>query len=287
MVQPTKIALCAVAKNEAPYIDEWIAFHVLQGVSEFLIFDNDSTDGTKQALARAARQVPVAVVDWPSQNHDEMQRLAYREGATRLAGRADWVAFVDIDEFLFSSRENSLPAELAQFGPEVGAIAVGHRVFGSSGYTDYAPDLVTSRFVRCARPDHPQAQWFKTIARPALIDSFDSAHSVVLREGAYLLADGTPLHRDDPDWHPGHADRVGRGAISLFHYMTKSLQEYRWKQLRFRDKNMDYRYTDEFFHEHDAIGDEMEDDALRRFAAPIRAMMSRWRDDRSPAAASA
>jgi hypothetical protein len=32
-----------------------------------------------------------------------------------------------------------------------------------------------------------------------------------------------------------------------------------------------------FFHEHDNIGNEMENDELRRLADPIRAMVSQWR----------
>lgn len=277
MTQSTKLAICAIAKNEALYVEEWIAFHFLQGVSEILIFNNESTDGMGEMLGRVARHVPVSVVDWPNcANYDETQMEAYRQGARRLASHADWVAFIDIDEFLFSSRSYLLPEELTQFGPEVGAIAVGHRIFGSSGQVHYAPELVTSRFVRCATHDHPQSQWFKTIARPSLIETFDSAHSVVLKAGAYQLADHTPLRRDDPGWHPGHADRVGRGVISIFHYMVKSLEEYRWKQLRFRDKMLEYRYTDEFFREHDEIGNEMENDELLRFAERIRTMVLGW-----------
>jgi hypothetical protein len=170
-----------------------------------------------------------------------------------------------------------LPAELARFGPEVGAIAVGHRIFGSSGQAAYTPDLVTSRFTRCARADHPQSQWFKTIARPECVAAVDSAHSVQLRSGSYLMADHRPLQRDNIGWHPGHADRVGHGAIALHHYMVKSLEEFRWKQIRFHGKGLDQRYTDDFFREHDAIGNETENHELVRFADPIRAMISRWR----------
>src|SRR5208283_5168867 len=104
MTELAKLAICAVAKNEAVYLPEWIAFHSLQGVSDFLIFDNQSTDNTKEVLAQIARHVPVSVVDWPGDNYYKMQMDAYREGAERLIGRVDWVAFIDIDEFLFSSR---------------------------------------------------------------------------------------------------------------------------------------------------------------------------------------
>jgi hypothetical protein len=275
MINPPKLAICALAKNESLYVEEWIAFHFLQGVSEILIFDNESTDNMGDILARVALHVPVNVIDWMGGHYDQMQVEAYREGTKRLTGQADWVAFIDIDEFIFSSRDCSLPEELAEFGPEVGAIAVGQRIFGSSGQTTYAPELVTSRFVKCARPDHPKSQWFKTIARPALIDTVDTAHSVILRAGAYLHASRAPLQRD-PELHPGYADRVGHGTISLFHYTVKSLEEYCWKQLRFGDKKLEY-YTNEFFHEHDQIGSEMENDELSRFADRIRAIISRWR----------
>jgi hypothetical protein len=115
------------------YVEEWVAFHFLQGVSEILIFDNESTDATRE-LTRVARHVPVSVVDWPGRDYYDIQTAAYRDGVKRLTERADWVAFIDIDEFLFSSRQHSLPEELAEFGPEVGAVAVGHRIFGSGGH---------------------------------------------------------------------------------------------------------------------------------------------------------
>jgi hypothetical protein len=91
------------------------------------------------------------------------------------------------------------------------------------------------------------------------------------------MADHTPLCRDDFGWHPGHADRVGHGTISLFHYMVKSQEEYRWKQLRFRDKQLGHRYTDQFFREHDGIGSEVGNDELCHFAEPIRKMIFEWR----------
>jgi hypothetical protein len=90
------------------------------------------------------------------------------------------------------------------------------------------------------------------------------------------MADHTPLHRANPEWHPGYADRVGHGRILLFHYMVKSLEEFGWKQRRFHSKQLEYRYTAEFFLEHDQIGNEMEDFTLRRFAEPIRATISQW-----------
>jgi len=41
--EPT-FALCAILKNEADYIEEWLAFHILQGVSRVILYDNNSSD---------------------------------------------------------------------------------------------------------------------------------------------------------------------------------------------------------------------------------------------------
>ena len=44
------LAVAAIAKNEGPYIKEWIEFYIKQGVSHFLIYDNDSTDNMYDVL---------------------------------------------------------------------------------------------------------------------------------------------------------------------------------------------------------------------------------------------
>lgn len=273
-----RVAICAIAKNEAPYIEEWVAFHLVQGVSRILVFDNESSDGTTELLSRLERMGSVDLIRWPGSRHDEMQRHAYLNGAQRLTGNADWVAFIDVDEFLFSSRYLPLSFEFAAFGHDVGAIAVGHQIFGSGGRTTYQADLVTTRFTKAACPDHPQSQWFKTVARPEMIDSFDSVHSIVLKAGAYQNVDHTPLRRTNLGWHPGHADRVAHGTIKLHHYMVKSREEYQWKQARFGGKGLEHRYSEDYFREHDAIGNEVVNDDLVRFSEPIRALISSWRD---------
>ena len=47
---PQYLSLCAIVKNEAPYLPEWIEFYKLVGVEKFYIYDNDSTDNTKEVL---------------------------------------------------------------------------------------------------------------------------------------------------------------------------------------------------------------------------------------------
>ena len=45
------LAFVLIAKNEATYIKEWLDFHIKQGVTNFIIYDNESTDNFREVLS--------------------------------------------------------------------------------------------------------------------------------------------------------------------------------------------------------------------------------------------
>ena len=45
-----RLGLCAIVKNEAPYLIDWIAWYSALGFTEFIIADNESDDGTTEIL---------------------------------------------------------------------------------------------------------------------------------------------------------------------------------------------------------------------------------------------
>lgn len=49
-LEPVKLAVVAIAKNESEYIAEWVAYHKAVGVERIFLFDNDSTDGMKNCI---------------------------------------------------------------------------------------------------------------------------------------------------------------------------------------------------------------------------------------------
>jgi hypothetical protein len=275
----TVLAMCAIVQNEESYISEWIAFHILVGVRRFLIYDDGSDDMTAD-LARKYR--PLAEIEMilkrsSGNSFDNTQRQAYQEGAQRLNGQTDFVAFIDVDEFLYATHEfANLPAALEVcFKDEVGAIAVQQRVFGSNGHRRRTLGSVIERFVRCDAPDDGERLWFKTVARPEAIKTFSSVHSVILKKGLYVHADGSPLRRNAT--HPGVAASFRDGPIRLNHYMLKSLDEYRSKQRRWthRYPEMRKRYNGKYFWDRDATCNEIIDLTLASRSLRLKALMKR------------
>ena len=48
-----QIAICAIFKDEAPYLLEWLAFHKMIGVDLFFLYDNGSSDGGSELIRRS------------------------------------------------------------------------------------------------------------------------------------------------------------------------------------------------------------------------------------------
>ena len=51
------VAACARVRNEGPYLREWLEFHLLTGMSHFYIFDDASSDNTRDVLGPTCGEV--------------------------------------------------------------------------------------------------------------------------------------------------------------------------------------------------------------------------------------
>lgn len=269
---PVELAICAVVRNEAPYLLEWIAWHRLVGVSHFVLFDNDSDDATTDLLALLARQGVVDHVRWPGLKHQGVQIPAYMAGLGRLGSVCRWVAFIDADEFLTPLRGHTVPQILSQQATAAGLV-VPWRLYGSSGHQTHEPGLVVERFTHRAPDDHPLNQAVKTIVQPRTVMRPDihTPHlmtgSLVDEFGRVAGSLGSPQNHPVPDAQ----------TLVVSHFFTKSREEWDRKRGRGRasvpgDTEAAIR-PDHHFELHDL--NQVPDTRLARWAPAIRAEMAR------------
>jgi len=83
----------------------------------------------------------------------------------RARRRVRWIAFLDIDEFLFSPLGRPLSQVLADFGEHPGVV-VAWRVYGTGGITERSPNLVIETFLRRASEGHFLSAYGKPIVNP-------------------------------------------------------------------------------------------------------------------------
>ena len=108
----TYLGVCAIYRDEAPYLREWIEFHRLVGVERFFLYDNGSIDDHLEALAPYIAEGTVVLHDWPGPRR---QLPAYEHCLNAHRDEARWIAFIDLDEFLFAPAGQPLPEVLVDF----------------------------------------------------------------------------------------------------------------------------------------------------------------------------
>ena len=203
------LSVCAIYKNEARYLAEWIEFHLLTGVEHFFLYDNNSTDDHRDVLAPYVHAGVVTVTDWP-RFPPQLQAYAHCLDANRHDWR--WMAFIDLDEFLFSPRMTPVPEILRQHErlPGIAALWI---IFGTSGYKSPPPGLVlenyTWRRIWTRRP----RDW-KSIVDPQRTERPLGAHS---------------FRYSDPEIRGPVPAFASLDDLRLNHYIMKSEQQLKVK----------------------------------------------------------
>jgi hypothetical protein len=195
-----------------------------------LLADNgDGRDEGSALLAALARAGIVDRIPFPGTPGRPPQLSAYGEILDRHGDDADWIAFIDGDEFLLPAPpRRSLRPILAALAsrPAAGAVAVNWAIHGSSGETRVRPGLVIERFTARDRDASPLHRQYKTILSPAFAGLHDTPHVFRLQPGRHEIhVDGQPV-RPHPDSPPGLSEAVILSPLRLNHYVVKSREEF-------------------------------------------------------------
>ena len=209
------LAVVTIFREEAPFLDEWLQFHSAVGVAHFYLYNNFSTDNYREVLGPWIERGLVTLYDWPVKTG---QLPAYRHCVRHHAMDAQWMAFIDVDEFLFSPSGRDL-AEVLRPYRHLPGLFVDSPFFGSAGLEERPPSPITRAFTKRAPLTRISA---KSIANPRWIYAMRNVHIFKYFRGEALNTAGEPL---DP--------RQARlDLLRLNHYWSRSLADLRDKIAR-------------------------------------------------------
>lgn len=169
---PTGKVIVACMRDEALFVVEWVAHHLALGFDRIIVFTNDCSDGTDALLKAMAAALPVEHYDNPGPYTAGTIQKQALEMAFDLpqVRQAEWVLHIDADEYLNVTVGNRRIDDLIALFPDVDAIAIQWRHFGSAGVAQWQPGSVVETFTRCeAEVPVPGANaeiGFKTLFRP-------------------------------------------------------------------------------------------------------------------------
>lgn len=218
------LAVCAIAKNEGPYFKEWIEWHHKHGVEKFYIYDNESTDDTKNILKPYIESGIVDYKYWPGKNQ---QLATYDDCFEQHRFESRWIAVIDLDEYIVPIRDKSIPDFLRGM-EQFSVVEINWLVYGSGGAKKKEPGNVMDRFRRHSLPEHKLNTHVKSIVDPRRVCTMVGCHEASRISGRAADSHGIPLKK-------GFRDRIPQqDIIRINHYAIKSYEEFLAKRARGR-----------------------------------------------------
>ncbi|CAL4869182.1 hypothetical protein MMA231_03473 (plasmid) [Asticcacaulis sp. MM231] len=265
----TTSTVCLIAKNEAPYLVEWLAYYRFLGFNDIVIYENNSDDNSHEILSKLAAAGKVTHRTWTLGKNESPQITAYQDAIKRA--ETEWILFVDADEFLVLHHHLTVNMFLSSFAdrPEVTAIGVNWRLFGDNNNKKADSRPVMIRFIMAAEPNFVVNRHLKSFSRVAALNELVHMHACAT-SGNMAHPSGKPLSMSS--W--GLSDVVELSVAQVNHYYTKTAEEYQKKKLRGQggagdDKpELKYWYNDKSFQSHNR--NEIKDKAILKHYIEIK-----------------
>jgi len=176
--QPFNTAICCIAKSENHYLKEWVDYHFGIGFKHIFIFDNNAENGERiEPLFDGSENVTIL----DCRGKIMYQQTAYTEFYRTYGNQFDWIAYIDVDEFITFS-ENSGIHTIDEFlhtfdGKHADVIQLNWMLYGDNDLVCTESFSVLDRFVRplpydikLFGGDFPQNDMVKNIYRGGLLD---------------------------------------------------------------------------------------------------------------------
>lgn len=217
-------SICLLIKDENEYLIEWLEWHLNLGIEHFYIYDNDSEIPVSETIMELLEeyQDKITVVQW-SGSHEHMQHDCYNHCLKTYGDESTWIAFIDSDEFIrLTGNESDINAYLKNY-EEYGTVSMLWILYNANGAVAKENLPVRERFTYIV--DHDEAVISKIFLKPVRTKKM-LVHWMVPKIGSEIVN--------------------GTGVI-IDHYYTKSYEEWCNKILR-GSCDPDYRRKyDEFF----------------------------------------
>lgn len=232
------IIICAILKDETPYLVEWAEHHLGIGVEHFVLYDNNSVIPAKQTLEAYVRKGVVEVTDCPITNTPTGKSLFSLPFQYARPGRLDRI----------HRYRRVYRAEKAPGTPRFsGQLATNMRslsdwvIHTANGHIEKPEGPVMQNYTEPLPYDFPANRHVKSIVQPAGVGIVVSPHYALYSDDYYAV--------DEKHRHvPGAFSEFSNEIAQINHYQTKSFEEWLDKVKRgIADSNFNRRKVEDFW----------------------------------------
>lgn len=262
-----EVVICAIARMENSYIKEWVDYHLALGFDHIYLYDNaHSGEETIDQVIDTNTEYAGKVSIIPVYNLMHMQSAVYTEFYKE--GRFDWVAYIDIDEFIAFAEDRSTQkprfADIHSFietRKDADVIVLNWMTYGDSGQKDRGEGPIWHRLTKPLAYDFSiENVWGK--------QPFNCRVKSIYRKGLAIEGVIRP-HTSTGNFITQNAEGEKVCQLSIQptysfstcfvrHYITKTLPEYIESKIKRGDNasgsNTTYRFPGFFVYNPPTIG---------------------------------
>lgn len=241
-----KKAICVIVKNEHRYIEEWIRYHLNLGFDEIFIGEDygskshksiiDKFDNSKIHIIDINKYIPNYHC---TQGKKARQIVFYNKIFQEYKSDFDWIANIDIDEFIILENE-TLDAFLSDFS-EYEGVCLAWKYYGANGHLKAPEGNVMDNYTTYIE-NAPNDCQVKTIV------NCKKAESILFMHSATYNCVNVFKEYDFKKSLCGmkYAKRKYWKRAWINHYFTRSWEEWVERMMRGNMRN-NYRTLDTFF----------------------------------------
>ena len=204
--------------DENEYLDEWVKYHLEIGFEHIVIYDNKSIVPVKNRWGKKK----VTVLRENREFEGSVEDNCHNDTVRNFD--ANWIARIDIDEFIVLKKHNQI-GELLEGYKDFGGLGINWRIFGTSGHIEKPEGLVKDNYLwrmpdNCGWVLNGGSFQLKTIIRREYCIQIHHPHFCI---------SSRPLVNEDYQPYPDAWTDSSRNLAVIHHYLTKSVQEWNRK----------------------------------------------------------
>ncbi len=183
------ISVVTMFRFEDDYLDEFLHYYIMHGITHFYLYSNKNKENTKKILQQYIDKGYVTLIDWndhPNDNRKKwndyqevsIQNLAFLDFNKNYKNQTKWIIKVDIDELIYSGDKSKIK-DILDNTSEI-YIEVPRTDFGSSNHINKPDGLVLENYTR----SEESSSNIKSIALTKYISDKDygDPHSFIMLE---------------------------------------------------------------------------------------------------------
>lgn len=228
--------ICAIIKDEHPYVREWALHHKNLGFDKIVLYDDGSSHPYDAEIGDLISCGFIEMRDWSGDQWSRQSRVYNKFVHSREWGDDDYCAFIDVDEFIFFDEAEDIE-EFMSYYAEFAGVGLSWKLYNANGHIT-APKGISTPEAYTREFDYFEPR-IKVIGRLKDIKCFPTVHHFVPLRGRLVTTNNRTIygmHGNYCDFTNGH----------IKHYLTKSWEDW-LRRLRRGNITRGLRTVDMFF----------------------------------------